>query len=157
MQPLKTSTRPSSSSIIGCAPATDTSMIFSRWCSSASRPSVQVPSLSGPRGRRQGDIRPTAASSAGRPSRRSSPAKPHIVASLVGFVVSALAGRLGAEQPGVLGTAAALTRVAPPGSMVVNTSRGGGSKDTWLLGPQSSSERTDDKADKGGDYVRLGR
>lgn len=28
---------------------------------------------------------------------------------------------------------AALTRVAPPGSMVVNSSRGGGSKDTWLL------------------------
>jgi carboxylate-amine ligase len=29
---------------------------------------------------------------------------------------------------------AALTRVAPTGSMVVNSSRGGGSKDTWLLG-----------------------
>jgi carboxylate-amine ligase len=29
---------------------------------------------------------------------------------------------------------AALTRVAPAGSMVVNSSRGGGSKDTWLLG-----------------------
>jgi carboxylate-amine ligase len=28
---------------------------------------------------------------------------------------------------------AALTRVAPAGSMVVNSSRGGGSKDTWLL------------------------
>jgi carboxylate-amine ligase len=28
---------------------------------------------------------------------------------------------------------AALTRVAPPGSMVVNSSRGGGAKDTWLL------------------------
>jgi glutamate---cysteine ligase / carboxylate-amine ligase len=28
---------------------------------------------------------------------------------------------------------AALSRVAPPGSMVVNSSRGGGSKDTWLL------------------------
>ena len=28
----------------------------------------------------------------------------------------------------------ALTRVAPPGSMIVNSSRGGGSKDTWLLG-----------------------
>jgi glutamate---cysteine ligase / carboxylate-amine ligase len=28
---------------------------------------------------------------------------------------------------------AALTRVAPPGSMIVNSSRGGGSKDTWLL------------------------
>ncbi|MFC7527450.1 glutamate--cysteine ligase [Actinoplanes sp. GCM10030250] len=29
---------------------------------------------------------------------------------------------------------AALTRVAPAGSMIVNSSRGGGSKDTWLLG-----------------------
>jgi carboxylate-amine ligase len=29
---------------------------------------------------------------------------------------------------------AALTRVAPAGSMVVNSSRGGGSKDTWLMG-----------------------
>jgi glutamate---cysteine ligase / carboxylate-amine ligase len=29
---------------------------------------------------------------------------------------------------------AALTRVAPEGSMVVNSSRGGGAKDTWLLG-----------------------
>ena len=27
----------------------------------------------------------------------------------------------------------ALTRVAPPGSMVVNSSRGGGAKDTWIL------------------------
>jgi carboxylate-amine ligase len=30
---------------------------------------------------------------------------------------------------------AALTRVAPAGSMIVNSSRGGGSKDTWLLSP----------------------
>ena len=29
---------------------------------------------------------------------------------------------------------AALTRVAPAGGMVVNSSRGGGSKDSWLLG-----------------------
>jgi carboxylate-amine ligase len=28
---------------------------------------------------------------------------------------------------------AALTRVAPPGSLVVNSSRGGGAKDTWIL------------------------
>ncbi|HEY0711727.1 MAG TPA: circularly permuted type 2 ATP-grasp protein, partial [Polyangia bacterium] len=27
----------------------------------------------------------------------------------------------------------ALTRVAPPGSMIVNSSRGGGAKDTWIL------------------------
>jgi carboxylate-amine ligase len=31
----------------------------------------------------------------------------------------------------------ALTRVAAPGSLVVNSSRGGGAKDTWLLiGPE---------------------
>jgi carboxylate-amine ligase len=28
---------------------------------------------------------------------------------------------------------AALTRVAPAGSLIVNSSRGGGGKDTWLL------------------------
>ena len=28
---------------------------------------------------------------------------------------------------------AALTRVAPPGSMIVNSSKGGGGKDTWIL------------------------
>ncbi|MDP9819274.1 carboxylate--amine ligase/circularly permuted type 2 ATP-grasp protein [Spirilliplanes yamanashiensis] len=33
----------------------------------------------------------------------------------------------------------ALTRVAPAGSMIVNSSRGGGSKDTWLMG-QAGSE-----------------
>jgi glutamate---cysteine ligase / carboxylate-amine ligase len=31
---------------------------------------------------------------------------------------------------------AALTRVAPADSMVVNSSRGGGAKDTWILGPR---------------------
>ncbi|MDL5159950.1 carboxylate--amine ligase/circularly permuted type 2 ATP-grasp protein [Actinomycetospora termitidis] len=35
------------------------------------------------------------------------------------------------DSPGVLPTP--LTRVAPAGSLVVNSSRGGGSKDTWLL------------------------
>jgi carboxylate-amine ligase len=34
----------------------------------------------------------------------------------------------------------ALTRVAPAGSMVVNSSRGGGAKDTWLLGPAGPAE-----------------
>ena len=29
---------------------------------------------------------------------------------------------------------AALTRVAPAGSLIVNSSRGGGAKDTWILG-----------------------
>ena len=30
---------------------------------------------------------------------------------------------------------AALTRVAAPDSMIVNSSRGGGAKDTWIIGP----------------------
>jgi carboxylate-amine ligase len=30
----------------------------------------------------------------------------------------------------------ALTRVAAPGSLVVNSSRGGGAKDTWIVGPE---------------------
>jgi carboxylate-amine ligase len=33
---------------------------------------------------------------------------------------------------------AALTRVAPEGSVIVNSSRGGGAKDTWILGAASS-------------------
>jgi carboxylate-amine ligase len=33
---------------------------------------------------------------------------------------------------------AALTRTAPEGSMVVNSSRGGGAKDTWVLEARSS-------------------
>ena len=48
---------------------------------------------------------------------------------LRGFV---LLGRHAVAAP------AALTRVAPAGSMIVNSSRGGGSKDTWLV---SASER----------------
>jgi carboxylate-amine ligase len=28
---------------------------------------------------------------------------------------------------------AALSRVAPPGGMIVNSSRGGGAKDTWIM------------------------
>jgi carboxylate-amine ligase len=37
----------------------------------------------------------------------------------------------GAGQAELAGLA--LTRVAPAGSMVVNSSRGGGAKDTWIL------------------------
>ena len=33
-----------------------------------------------------------------------------------------------------------LTRVAPRGSMVVNSSRGGGAKDTWILGSEGSGD-----------------
>ncbi len=36
---------------------------------------------------------------------------------------------------------AALSRVAPAGSMVVNSSRGGGSKDTWVLGEGTADVR----------------
>jgi carboxylate-amine ligase len=35
----------------------------------------------------------------------------------------------------------ALTRVAPEGSMVVNSSRGGGAKDTWILGSAAAGSR----------------
>ena len=38
---------------------------------------------------------------------------------------------------------AALTRVAPQGSMVVNSSRGGGAKDTWLLGGDGHAAAVD--------------
>jgi carboxylate-amine ligase len=35
----------------------------------------------------------------------------------------------------------ALTRVAPAGSLVVNSSRGGGAKDTWIIGGTTERER----------------
>jgi glutamate---cysteine ligase / carboxylate-amine ligase len=50
----------------------------------------------------------------------------------------------GAGQAELAGLA--LTRVAPAGSMVVNSSQGGGAKDTWVLLDQDRSE--------GSDYVR---
>ncbi|WP_172582234.1 carboxylate--amine ligase/circularly permuted type 2 ATP-grasp protein [Subtercola boreus] len=34
----------------------------------------------------------------------------------------------------------ALTRVAPTGSLVVNSTQGGGAKDTWILGPDSTPD-----------------
>ena len=34
----------------------------------------------------------------------------------------------------------ALTRVAPEGSLVVNSSRGGGAKDTWIIGETSERD-----------------
>lgn len=37
----------------------------------------------------------------------------------------------------------ALTRVAPHGSMVVNSSRGGGAKDTWIIGPERQGGESD--------------
>jgi glutamate---cysteine ligase / carboxylate-amine ligase len=46
----------------------------------------------------------------------------------------------------------ALTRVAAPGSLVINSSRGGGAKDTWIvLDPQNH------RPENGGPHVRTGR
>ncbi|MCS5736021.1 carboxylate--amine ligase/circularly permuted type 2 ATP-grasp protein [Herbiconiux daphne] len=49
----------------------------------------------------------------------------------------------------------ALTRVAPAGSMVVNSSRGGGAKDTWIIGepaaePDSAAAASGTDSQKGG-------
>ena len=44
---------------------------------------------------------------------------------------------------GPVAVPAALTRVAPPGSMIVNSSRGGGAKDTWILTGQITERRAD--------------
>jgi carboxylate-amine ligase len=42
----------------------------------------------------------------------------------------------------------ALTRVAPAGSMVVNSSRGGGAKDTWIVAPETDSAADGDPAEE---------
>jgi carboxylate-amine ligase len=49
----------------------------------------------------------------------------------------------------------ALTRVAPAGSMVVNSSKGGGAKDTWLL--LDDEDRGDPRDHEGSPDVRTGR
>jgi carboxylate-amine ligase len=42
----------------------------------------------------------------------------------------------------------ALTRVAPEGSLVVNSSRGGGAKDTWIIGDEGdAAARTGGRGD----------
>jgi carboxylate-amine ligase len=51
----------------------------------------------------------------------------------------------GAGQAELAGLA--LTRVAPEGSMVVNSSQGGGAKDTWVL-------RDQDEPNEGSEHVR---
>lgn len=48
------------------------------------------------------------------------------------FVLSGVDAEGRADPDGAVTLPAALTRVAPPGSRVVNSSRGGGAKDTWL-------------------------
>ncbi|MDQ1360542.1 MAG: glutamate---cysteine ligase / carboxylate-amine ligase [Acidimicrobiaceae bacterium] len=60
------------------------------------------------------------------------------------FVYLTVTGAGEAELAGL-----ALTRVAPAGSMVVNSSRGGGAKDTWVL--------LDDDLGGGGEHVRSRR
>jgi carboxylate-amine ligase len=45
----------------------------------------------------------------------------------------------------------ALTRVAPQGSLVVNSSRGGGAKDTWIIEETPDRERRSSASvEKGG-------
>src|SRR6185312_8756339 len=78
MQPLNTSVKPSSLSTIGCAPCTERSMIDSRRCPNATGPCAMMPSESGPRATIAPVIRATAATSAARPSNRTSPQIPHI-------------------------------------------------------------------------------
>lgn len=58
----------------------------------------------------------------------------------------------GAGQAHLAGLA--LTRVAPAGSMVVNSSRGGGAKDTWILLSEGDSGNPSDERRN---HVRIGR
>src|SRR3954467_4976465 len=78
MQPLKTAVRPSSLSTIGWPPAVDRSMTDSRRCPKATRPALQAPWPSGPRGTRAQTMRSTAPVSAREPSNVISPERPHM-------------------------------------------------------------------------------
>src|SRR3954452_4399256 len=82
MQPLKTAVRPSSLSTIGWPPAVDRSMTDSRRWPKATRPALQDPCPSGPRGTRAQTIRSTAAVSAREPSKVISPERPHMQSDL---------------------------------------------------------------------------
>src|SRR4051794_38548708 len=77
MQPFQQIVSPRSASTIGCAPASDRSMILRRRWPSATRPCDHTPAASGPRGAIASAIAETAATSGVRPSRRTSPAAPH--------------------------------------------------------------------------------
>src|SRR5690348_4393604 len=77
MQPFQQTAKPRSESTIGCAPASDRSMIFRRRWPSATRPWDHTPAPSGPRGAIASAMAETAATSGVRPSRRTSPAAPH--------------------------------------------------------------------------------
>src|SRR4051812_14861831 len=97
MQPLKATVSPSAGSTIGWPPIAERSMIESLRCPIATGPRAQTPEPSGPRCSRHRVIRSRVATSALRPSVRSSPASPHIRLLLLGP----------GHDPGVLGAAAA--------------------------------------------------
>src|SRR3954447_1995392 len=78
MQPLKATASPRCGSTIGCAPRSERSMTLSRRWPRPAPSWTQTPWPSGPRGSSAADIRARTAASAGRPSKRSSPAIPHI-------------------------------------------------------------------------------
>src|SRR3981189_2300705 len=82
MQPFQQSASPSYKSAIGCAPASDRSMIFSRRWPSTTRPCDQTPAASGPRGAITSAMAETALISGVWPSRRTSPAAPHTQSTL---------------------------------------------------------------------------
>src|ERR1700742_2147326 len=77
MQPFQQTASPRSESTIGCAPASDRSMIFRRRWPRATLPCDHTPAPSGPRGVIASAIAETALTSGVRPSRRTSPAAPH--------------------------------------------------------------------------------
>jgi carboxylate-amine ligase len=56
----------------------------------------------------------------------------HLEPRAVDLRAFVLQSRVG-DRTAVDVTPAALSRVAPAGSMIVNSSRGGGAKDTWVL------------------------
>src|SRR5215203_753927 len=78
MQPLKTAVSPSSLSTIGWEPQVERSMTESRRWPNATRPLLQDPWPSGPRGTRDSTIRATAVVSARDPSNVISPQRPHM-------------------------------------------------------------------------------
>src|SRR3954451_22398261 len=82
MQPLNTAVRPSSLSTMGWAPCGDRSMTDSRRWPKATRPELQEPWPSGPRGTSAQTIRSTAAVSVREPSKVISPERPHMHADL---------------------------------------------------------------------------
>src|SRR5258708_2027028 len=77
MPPFQQTASPSSESTIGCAPASDRSMIFRRRWPRATRPCDHTPAPSGPRGAIASAMAETAPTSGVWPSRRTSPAAPH--------------------------------------------------------------------------------